>query len=160
MKKLLLAMILVLAAVHAGEARSLRIGDMVPGFQLRNGAGELVDTGRLKGKVVVIYFWNDRCGCREQLVELKPFIAGLKGKPFALITVNEGQGQDLVAAFLRDNRLAYVVLLDPDLAIGKKTFAIRVLPTIFVIGKDGTLREKLIGVVDSKRLETIIKRHL
>lgn len=157
--KWLSVLLLLLIAVTA-EAKSFRIGEPVPAIRLTDIAGKEFDTGRLQGKSVVIYFWTDACGCKEQLVALRTFIAGLKDKPFAFVTVNEGQGKTVAERFIKENRLPYTVLLDNDLAVGKKTFGIKVLPTIFIIGKDGVLREKLIGVVDNKRLETFIKRHL
>jgi cytochrome c biogenesis protein CcmG, thiol:disulfide interchange protein DsbE len=155
---------LVVAAVAlltgVAEARAPRIGEQVPSIRLPNLIGKLVDTGQLKGKTLVIYFWNNQCGCTEQLIQLRSFITGLKGKPFAFITVNEGQGKAIAEGFIKTNGLPYEVLLDAQAAVGKKDFGVKVLPTIYVIGKDGVLREKLIGVVDFKRLQAIITRHL
>ncbi len=150
---------LLLFSVHA-EAKSLRIGEPVPAVRLADLAGKQFDTGQLKGKTVVLYFWTDACGCAEQLIALRTFIAGLKDNPFAFVTINEGQGKTVAERFIRNNKLPYQVLLDNDLAIGKKGFGIKVLPTIFIIGRDGILKEKLIGVVDNKRLETFIRRYL
>lgn len=156
----LVAVLMLLLIAPNAEARSPRIGEPVDAFRLPNLSGSLVDTGRLKGKTLVIYFWNNRCGCTEQLLALNRFVSSRKSRPFAFITVNEGQGRGVVEGFIRDNRLPYEALLDDDLSIGKKKFAIRVLPTIFIISGDGILREKLIGVVDTKRLESIIQRYL
>ncbi|MBJ6724380.1 TlpA family protein disulfide reductase [Geomesophilobacter sediminis] len=154
------ATLLLLLLGGTAQAASLRIGDPVPPIRLTDLAGNKVDTGGTRGRTVVIYFWNDRCGCTEQLIKLRGFIEGLKGKPFELVTVNEGQGKNVAATFIKGNALPYRVLLDDDLKVGTKQFGIKVLPTIFIAGKDGKLREKLIGVVDSKRLESIIRRHL
>ena len=63
--------------LHA-EARALRIGEPVPPVGFTDLAGKRFDTGQLKGKSVVLYFWTDACGCTEQLIALRSFIAGLK----------------------------------------------------------------------------------
>ena len=151
-------------SAHHGHAQDRPFRFHHPGSPGRQGftdlAGKRFDTGQLKGKSVVLYFWTDACGCTEQLIALRPFIAGLKDKPFAFVTINEGQGKAVAERFIRNNRLPYQALLDDDLSIGRKSFGIKVLPTIFIIGGDGILKEKLIGVVDNKRLEAFISRNL
>lgn len=156
----LLALAALLLGAGLAEARSPRIGEPVAPVRLNDLAGKPVDTGRLQGRTQVIYFWNNQCGCTEQLIKLRGFVDGLKGKPFAFVTINEGQGRAVAEGFIKANALSYQVLLDNDLKVGTKEFGIKVLPTIFIVGKDGRLKEKLIGVVDSKKLEAIIRRHL
>jgi len=154
------AMMTFLLMSTMAEAASPRIGGPVDAIRLPNLTGRIIDTGQTRGKTVVVYFWNNLCGCTEQLLALNRFISSRKGSPFVFITVNEGQGKAIVEGFIRDNKLPYEALLDSDLAVGKKNFGIRVLPTIFVIDKSGILREKLIGMVDTKKLESIIQRYL
>jgi peroxiredoxin len=150
---------LLLMAVMA-EAASPRIGGPVDAIRLPNLTGRIIDTSQTRGKTVVVYFWNNLCGCTEQLIVLNRFVSNQKGRPFVFIAVNEGQNKAIVEGVIRDNKLPYEALLDSDLAVGKKNFGIRVLPTIFVIDKNGILREKLIGMVDTKRLESIMQRYL
>jgi len=155
-----IAVLMCLFTAAMAEAGTPRIGARVDAIRLPDTSGVIVDTGRFKGRTVVVFFWNNLCGCSEQLLALKPFVAARKNRPFAFVTVNEGQGKAIVESFIHGNRLPYEALLDVDLAVGKKNFGIKVLPTIFVVDKDGILREKLIGVIDTRRLETIIQRYL
>lgn len=142
------------------EARAPRIGEQVASFVLPSLAGKQQDTGALKGKTLVIYFWTDACGCKEQLLELRPYIASLKNRPLSFLTINAGQERAKVDRFVAENKIPYEVLLDAKARVTREQFNIRVLPTIFVISKDGVLREKLIGVVDTKKLQAIINRYL
>jgi peroxiredoxin len=142
------------------QAKALKVGESFPAFKLPSLGKADFSTDTLKGKTVVIYFWNNLCGCTEQLLALKGFISRQEKKPFAFVTVNEGQSRAIPESFLRDNRLSYQVLLDTDMALGKKQLGIRVLPTVFIIGKDGLLKEKLIGMVDTRKLQSIIERYL
>lgn len=153
------AMTLLFMAIMA-EAASPRIGVPVDAIRLPNLTGRIIDTGQARGKTAVVYFWNNLCGCTEQLTALNRFVSGQKGRPFVFITINEGQSKAIVEGFIRGNKLPYEALLDSDLTVGKKNLGIRVLPTIFVIDKNGILREKLIGMVDTKKLESIIQRYL
>jgi peroxiredoxin len=146
------------------DAKSLSIGDSAPSLRLTNISGKTIDTGLLKGSTVVIYFWNDRCGCVEQLLQLRNFINGLKDRPntfpLAFLTVNEGQSKEVVKAFFQQHGLAYEALLDTDLKTGKNIFGVKVLPTIIIIDKWGVMREKVIGVIGYKKLTEIISRYL
>lgn len=160
MKRLALAAILSMMLWGLAEARGPRIGEPAPALKIRGLDGKEVDTARLKGKTLVVYFWTDACGCREQLKEIRTFVNALKGKPFSFLAVNEGQAKPVVDAFLRENGLAYQVLLDEKAAVGRNSFGIKVLPTIFIIDRGGIVREKLIGVVDSRKLEAMIRRYL
>jgi peroxiredoxin len=154
----ILLFILILAGV--AEARAPRIGDTIAPFQLPNIAGRAVDTARYNGKVVVVYFWTDACGCKEQMIELRPYLTGQKNRQIAFLAVNVGQEKSKVERFIADNKLSYEVLLDDKARLAREQFGIKVLPTIFIISKDGILREKLIGVVDTKKLQAMIGRYL
>jgi thiol-disulfide isomerase/thioredoxin len=51
--------------------------------------GGKFDQSQLKDKVVMVYYWSTGCAvCRSHLSELRANLAGWKGKPFALVTVN------------------------------------------------------------------------
>jgi cytochrome c biogenesis protein CcmG, thiol:disulfide interchange protein DsbE len=155
----LILMVLVFAA-GAAEAKGPRIGEAIPSQQLLNMAGRTVDTARYDGKVVVLYFWTDACGCKEQLLELRSVIMGLKNRPLAFLAVNAGQEREKIQRFIAENNVPYEVLLDEKGGSARNQLGVKVLPTIFVISKDRVLREKLIGVVDTKKLEKIISSYL
>lgn len=51
--------------------------------------GTQFDLGKLKGKVVMVFFWSTKCSvCRSHLPELRANLTGWRGKPFELVTVN------------------------------------------------------------------------
>ena len=159
-KRVVVCLLFSIVAAGVAEARAPRIGETIPSFHLPNMAGQAVDTARYNGKAVVLFFWTDACGCKEQLLELRQFIGSLKNRPLAFLAVNAGQEKQQIARFLAENKLSYEVLLDEKAAVARNQFGIKVLPTIFVISRDGVVREKLIGVVDTKKLESIISRYL
>jgi peroxiredoxin len=160
MKYITILALLFLCAVGNAEARSPRIGETVATFSLPDLSGRKIDTAQYRGRTTVLYFWNNLCGCTEQLIALKSFLTAQKGRQLAFVTVNEGQSRAIAESVITVNKLPYEALLDNDLAIGKKQFGIKVLPTIFIVDKQGVLREKLIGVVDNRKLENLIQRYL
>ena len=47
------------------------------------------DLTRLKGKVVMVFYWSTACGvCLSHLPELRANLGGWRNKPFELLTVN------------------------------------------------------------------------
>ena len=52
-------------------------------------AGAEFDASKLKGKVVLVFYWSAGCGvCLSHMPELRSNLMGWKGKPFELVTVN------------------------------------------------------------------------
>ncbi|MFZ4859376.1 MAG: peroxiredoxin family protein, partial [Desulfuromonadaceae bacterium] len=126
MKRIVIIITLMLLAVVPAHARAPRIGESVATFALLDLAGKKVDTAQFKGRPTVIYFWNNLCGCTEQLIALKSFITAQKARQLAFVTVNEGQSKSIAESVITANKLPYEALLDSDLAIGKKQFGIKV----------------------------------
>ncbi|MFZ2950382.1 MAG: TlpA disulfide reductase family protein [Desulfuromonadaceae bacterium] len=151
---------LLLLAASSAAAASPRIGEAVAAFSLSDLAGRKIDTAQFRGRVTVIYFWNNLCGCAEQLKALKSFVTIHKNRRLAFVTVNEGQSKAVVESVILANKLPYEALLDNDLSVGKKQFGVKVLPTIFILDKQGILREKLIGAVNNRMLENVILSYL
>ncbi len=142
------------------EARAPRIGEKIAALSLPNLGGKQITTAAQGGKSLVVYFWTDACGCREQLIELKSYVAGLKNRQVIFLAVNAGQEKSRVERFVAETGIPYEVLLDEKSRVARDLFGVKVLPTIFIIDKNGILREKLIGVVDTKKLQSLINRYL
>jgi peroxiredoxin len=158
----LVGMLLLVAATVSGcsDVKPTRIGEAVPPFRLVSLTGSTVDTASGRGKAQVIYFWNDQCGCVEQLAHLRGFVSAQQDSSLSFITVNVGQNKEQVGEFVAKNDLPYSVLLDCDRKIATQQVGVKVLPTILVVDKSGILREKLMGIVTTKKLEEVISRYL
>lgn len=83
----------VQAAPDAASARP------APVFGLKGTSldGRAVDIGRLRGKVVMVFYWSTSCRvCMQKMPELRANAAGWRGKPFELILVNtDAQREDV-----------------------------------------------------------------
>ena len=52
-------------------------------------SGSQFDLAKSRGKVVLVFFWSTNCGvCLSAMPELRLNLAGWRGKPFELVTVN------------------------------------------------------------------------
>jgi peroxiredoxin len=70
-----------------------------------------------------------------------------KDRGLVVLAVNVGQSRDTAAAFTSKIGVSYDVLLDPDSTVAKQ-YGVVGLPTSFVLGRDGTLRGKILGESD------------
>jgi peroxiredoxin len=85
-----LALCLGLTAALA-QAQAQPIGPNTPPLVLQGTT--LADTrfelSKLKGKVVMVFYWSTRCSvCLSHMAELRANLGGWRGKPFELVTVN------------------------------------------------------------------------
>lgn len=156
---LLLACLMILTTTTA-DARPVRTGDLMAPFSLPGITGKRVSSSVYAGNVLVLYFWSDACGCREQLIALRPFIGSMKKRPLKFVGINVAQDARRVSAFVASHALPYEVLLDETSELSRERFGVRVLPTVLVISRDGVLREKLVGVIETRKLIAIIKGYL
>ena len=84
-----LGLALLAACVNAQTPNSAPIP-----LQATTLAGERFELSALKGKVVMLFYWSTECAvCRSHLPELRANLAGWKGKPFELVTVNVDKNQ-------------------------------------------------------------------
>lgn len=142
-----------LLAVHLAEnpglEGQLRLGFMgasAPEFeQVEVAQGSLGPTLKaLRGRVVVLEFWATWCGaCRALLPTLNGWHERFQGRGGLVVSVTT----DSVAKAARDAGelgLRYPVLSDPNGATAQAYQAFA-LPTLFVIDREGVVREVSVG---------------
>lgn len=72
---------------------------------------------------------------------------GLDGQPFAVLAVNYGESSLRVGEFIERWALRFPVLLDPG-QDAARAWRVRVLPTSFLVGRDGRVRYSVVGDID------------
>lgn len=104
--------------------------------------GERFDLAALRGRVVLLFFWDSGCHvCLSKLPELRLNAQGWAGKPFDLVTVNLDPARGPAVAYEQARRATRAgmpialwggdVTLTPDLARPAR------LPLTLVIDRDG-----------------------
>jgi peroxiredoxin len=98
-----------------------------------------------RGKVVMINFWATWCPpCLEEMPAMERLYRQQKDAGFTLIAVSVDADPRKVAPFLRAHQLTFPVGLDPKMELAN-TYAVRALPSSFVVGRDGTLAALALG---------------
>jgi peroxiredoxin len=132
-----------------------------PDFELPALAGGgTVHLAALRGKVVVLSFWAPWCAaCKVEMPWLAEIDRRDRARGLAIVGVALDGTREEVARFAHERGAAYPMVLADD-AVVAAYGAGRSLPETVVIGRDGRIRERAIGVHDRAGLEALVARAL
>jgi thiol-disulfide isomerase/thioredoxin len=98
-------------------------------------AGTNFDASKLKGKVVMVFYWSAGCGvCLSHMPELRSNLMGWKGKPFELVTVNVDADKANWQAY---EQIASKTQTQPLSAVWSGTGVTQKLPVTLVLDTQG-----------------------
>jgi thiol-disulfide isomerase/thioredoxin len=116
-----------------------------PVFHLKTLDGQEIDSGSLRGKVVVLNFWATWCGpCKEEMPSLERLRRSFDPKQVVLLAVTTDLERTGIRAFMKQLDLTFPVLMDEDRDVSTM-FMVRGLPTTVLIGRDGALVGRAVG---------------
>ena len=132
----------------SGKAR-LGKGVHAPDFTLPGLDNKMVSLSDYRGKVVLLNIWATWCPpCVEEMPSMEKLYQALKGEGFEILAVSvDVSGAKIVTPFIKKHKLSFPVLTDTKGSI-KSLYQTTGLPESFIIGKDGTVAEKVIGPRD------------
>ncbi|HJQ31278.1 MAG TPA: cytochrome c biogenesis protein/redoxin [Pyrinomonadaceae bacterium] len=127
-----------------------------PDVDLKTTDGKPLKLSDLRGQVVLLNFWATWCvPCRSEIPGLNEMQRDLAGRGFKVLGVSTSDSADLVREYQKDVRQDYTVALG-DEGVATK-YAVGVLPTTFVIDRQGRIRHKIIGEKSRAQFEALIK---
>ena len=107
------------------------------------------------GKVVLVNFWASWCTpCLEEMPAIQRLAAAMRDKPFVVIGVNVGEVQRRVQLTVQRLEIDFTTLLDERSSVFKNWGA-TVLPTTYVLGRDGRVRYIGQGPLEWDRVDII-----
>jgi peroxiredoxin len=114
-------------------------------FTVKTPAGGTFRLSEHRGKVVMINFWATWCPpCLEEMPAMERLHRRHKDGGFTLVAVSVDTDPAKVGPFLTSHRLTFPVGLDPRMDIAN-AYAVRALPSSFIVGRDGNLAALAIG---------------
>jgi thiol-disulfide isomerase/thioredoxin len=123
-------------------------GGPTPSLELRDLDNRLHRLADYRGKVVLVNFWATWCGpCRDEMPSIQELKRKLAGRPFVVLAVNLDEPESRVRKFLKEVRVDFTMLLDPERKVSKVWDA-RILPASFIVGADGRIRYSLVGEIN------------
>lgn len=120
----------------------------VPDFSLPKPDGKKLRLRDFRGKVVLLNFWASWClPCREEMPSMERLYREFKNRDFVVVAVNVKDKKKDALAFVKELRLSYPVLLDPEGEVGL-LYGAWGLPTSYLIGRKGEGLARIWGPAD------------
>jgi RNA polymerase sigma factor (sigma-70 family) len=136
------------AARELTEIRSLAIGMTAPEIVGEDVEGRPMKLSDYRGKVVLLDFGShEHCGgCRLVYPRLRAIVGRLRGRPFAVLGINDNDRRDTLKGAMAGGEITWPCWWDGDKADGPGPIAsawnIRGYPTFILLDHRGVIRSK------------------
>lgn len=140
-------------AAEGADIAALR-AKLAPNFQLEALDGGQVSLSDFKGKVVLANLWATWCPpCVRETPRLVRLAEHYRGQGLVVLGINTTYQDDRakVADFVRDQQIAYPILLDTNDQFGQ-AYSARLLPTSYLIDQNGKIVQVRVGEIDEAQL--------
>jgi thiol-disulfide isomerase/thioredoxin len=129
----------------------------VPDVEFQTLEGKPFRLKELQGQVVLLNFWATYCiPCREEIPALNSLQHELQARGLTIVGASLDDSADGVNSYQKEvAKFDYQVLLGGSDA--KVKFEQSVLPTTYLIDRQGRIRQKIIGARDRAGWEATIK---
>jgi peroxiredoxin len=150
-------------ARRSGPAFAPRLtqSTIAPDFSLESLDGKTMRLSDLRGKAVLLNFWATWCGpCKIEMpwfVELQNQYAS-QGLQIVGVAMDDASKED-ISKFAKDMNVNYPILIGKE-AVGDQYGGVPALPESFLIGRDGKIVDKIIGLRGKAEIEDSIKKAL
>lgn len=119
-----------------------------PPLVLKDIEGKAQDLRKYRGRVVLINFWATWCEpCRDEMPSIQRLAEKMQGKPFVVLAVNVDEPEARIRRFMEQVPLPFPVLVDDGMSAAKAWNA-RILPSSFIVDRDGRVRYIVTGETD------------
>ncbi|MCC2684923.1 MAG: resA [Paenibacillaceae bacterium] len=136
------------------------VGDKAPDFTLTDLDGQTHQLSEYRGKPVVINFWGTFCPpCRDEMPAIQAQYDKWRQQGFTVLAVNLGENKVTVDSFVKQLKLTFPVLLDPDMDLSRK-YGVKLYPTTYFVDKSGKIEAKQEGQMEQDFIERNIMKLL
>lgn len=154
----LILVTLLSTCLLAAESEPAKVA---PNFTLTDvSTGKPVSLSDFKGKIVIVDFWATWCiPCRKALKFYEKLYREKRNEGLVIIAISIDHREKKLKNYVRKHPTSFYVLYDPDKIVMKK-FKVFRTPTTFIIGRDGKIQNKYIGIIEKvikARVEELLK---
>jgi peroxiredoxin len=134
-------------------------GSPAPDFTLKNLDGSELQLSSLRGKAVILDFWDTWCPpCRKAMPHLQELSVEY-ADDLVIVGVAMGrEGEGKVRKFVQDRGLTFeMVMFNNDPQLIRNYGGIQSIPTTFLIDREGIIREIWVGAFGKPTYESGVK---
>jgi peroxiredoxin len=142
-------------------APRLTTASLAPDFTLDSLDGKSTRLSDFRGKAVLLNFWATWCGpCKIEMPWFVDFQNqyGSQGLQIVGVAMDDASKED-IAKFAKDMNVNYPILIGKE-SVGDEYGGVPALPESFVIGRDGKIIDKILGLRGKAEIEDSIKKAL
>jgi thiol-disulfide isomerase/thioredoxin len=133
-----------------------KVGAVAYDFVLKDLSGQEVALSSFRGRKVMLNFWATWCGpCRYEIPFMVKLYGEMQGQDFEVLAVNLREDAAKVSAFVKENEMAFPVLLDPAAKVGGAYF-VRGIPTSVFIDEQGIITAVHVGALTDELLREYV----
>ncbi|MCY3774069.1 MAG: TlpA disulfide reductase family protein [Gemmatimonadetes bacterium] len=127
-------------------------------FALKDLDENEVTITQFENQVRVVNFWATWCGpCVEEIPDFQAFHEKYGDQGVKVIGIAlDKEGADIVRPFVEEMDMTYLTLIDTDGMSAAKFGGVYGIPTTFIIDREGTVRNKRVGMMSYENLETAV----
>jgi len=132
-----------------------------PEFSLKDLSGSEIKLTDFRNRVVLINFWATWCPpCREEMPDFISLYEQYKDRGLEIVGISMDWGPERVLpGFIKENNINYRILLGSE-EVYSLYGGVNVIPTTFLLDKEGNIRKKYLGYSGKEILENDIKELL
>lgn len=121
-------------------------------------SGDSVKLRDLRGKVVLVNFWATTCpACVKEMPELVQIYQRYRVHGFEIVAVAMAYDPpEAVKAFVQRHALPFPVTLDPEQNIANAFGGVEVVPTTYIIDKDGRVQSRTVGLIAAAKVSAYL----
>lgn len=131
----------------------LNVGERAPDFQLTTLAGETIKLSDYRGQRVMLNFWATWCPpCEAEMPDMEKLY---QENDVEILAVNLTQTESSIQAietFVEDLGLNFTIPLDQEDPTVSIQYAIRPIPTTFMIDSAGIIQQKTYGALNYEQM--------
>ena len=122
--------------------------------------GETITPANLKGRVVMVNFWATSCTtCVAEMPQMVQTYNKYKGQGLEFVAVAMSyDAPNYVVNFAETRALPFKVVMDLKGDIASAFGKVQLTPTTFVIGKDGKVIRRYVGIPDFTELHLLLDK--
>lgn len=129
-------------------------------FTLENLKGEKISLSDFSGKIVVLNFWATWCPpCKAEIPDFIDVYNQYKDEGVEFVGVSAESKSEL-EEFAEEYGINYTLLIDGTTDQVMQEWEVRAIPTTYVLGRDGEVLFKKVGLMPKTQLVSEIEKRL